>query len=297
MKTLSFIVLVFFNTVIYSQVVNPPVSGSDPNKTFFSKTPPAIGAFTPVAAGYLIYASGTTDPAFPGGFDQWQDFIEDNVKTLPVSDVDVGPYYAKSYRFIATLTPDGTFIDIDSAAFERTNTPIEVVKEITRILKMSPKWIPSKAADGKALYFRYPGEMIIPISKKTKTSTAPVTQSTKQEKPIDSSSALNQSSTANKSEPLFPGGKDAWEKYIAGFNTLANSGAPVGKYALKVSVTIDKDGKISNTKILNDPGYGSAMDAALALKQSPRWIPAMQNGKPIEVDNFTISFVFEVKEE
>ena len=57
---------------------------------------------------------------------------------------------------------------------------------------------------------------------------------------------------------------------------------------------IKKDGSISNIKILRELGAGSGAEAVRVVKLFPKWIPAMQNGKPIEVTyNLPIRFCME----
>lgn len=48
-----------------------------------------------------------------------------------------------------------------------------------------------------------------------------------------------------------------------------------------VAFTVEKDGSLTDVKILKDIGYGAGAEAVKAIKKSPRWSPAMQNGKPV----------------
>ena len=57
---------------------------------------------------------------------------------------------------------------------------------------------------------------------------------------------------------------------------------------------IEKDGSLSDIKVLRDIGYGTGDEAIRVLKISPKWIPGKQNNKevrtlyslPIPVNNF-----------
>lgn len=42
---------------------------------------------------------------------------------------------------------------------------------------------------------------------------------------------------------------------------------------------IEKDGSLSNIKIIRDPGFGIGIQVLAILKKSPKWKPGMQNGK------------------
>lgn len=46
-----------------------------------------------------------------------------------------------------------------------------------------------------------------------------------------------------------------------------------------VTFIVDKDGKVSDVKAENDPGYGTKEEAIRVIKKGPNWIPANQNGK------------------
>lgn len=85
-------------------------------------------------------------------------------------------------------------------------------------------------------------------------------------------------------EAKFPGGIDAWRTFLVEHvhvTVAANHKAPPGNYTVEVSFMVDTTGKVTNVKIDQDPGYGTADDVLKLFKHSPNWIPAMQNGKKV----------------
>lgn len=60
-----------------------------------------------------------------------------------------------------------------------------------------------------------------------------------------------------------------------------SKGAVPGTYTVKVKFIIGKDGSVSDFKALNDPGFGFAKEVVDMMKYSPKWLPAIQNGKPV----------------
>lgn len=85
-------------------------------------------------------------------------------------------------------------------------------------------------------------------------------------------------------EAKFPGGPQGWFKFLQKnihMDVPAQHGAPVGKYTVVLSFLVDTTGKISDVRVENDPGYGTAQDVLKAFKHSPNWIPAMKDGKPV----------------
>jgi periplasmic protein TonB len=85
-------------------------------------------------------------------------------------------------------------------------------------------------------------------------------------------------------EAQFEGGPGAWSRYLQknlNSNTPADNGAPPGSYSVIVQFIVDKQGNISEVKSLTNHGYGMEEEAIRAIKKGPRWIPAIQNGNPV----------------
>ncbi|MFL9481473.1 energy transducer TonB [Chitinophagaceae bacterium LWZ2-11] len=85
-------------------------------------------------------------------------------------------------------------------------------------------------------------------------------------------------------EAEFPGGKEAWRKYLERNlnNTLpSENGAAVGLYSVDLSFVVDKEGNISDIQVEHDPGFGTKEEAIRILKKSPKWNAAIQNGRKV----------------
>lgn len=90
--------------------------------------------------------------------------------------------------------------------------------------------------------------------------------------------------TSVQVEAQFPGGQDAWRKYLErnlNQQTPADNGAPTGNYTVTVSFLVDKDGNVSQVQALTDPGYGCAAEATRVISKGPKWKPAIQNGRNV----------------
>ncbi len=97
----------------------------------------------------------------------------------------------------------------------------------------------------------------------------------------------------------FPGGDTAWRKYLErnlNRDLPVINGAPPGKYAVKVSFIVDKSGKLSDVKAVNDPGYGTAQEAVRMFAKGPNWKPAAVNGKAV-VSRFEKTITFMISED
>ena len=90
--------------------------------------------------------------------------------------------------------------------------------------------------------------------------------------------------SANVKEPQFPGGIEKFYMFMGQNFKIPQEFSKQkidGKLALEFMV--EKDGSLSEFKVVKDLGYGSADEAIRVLKLSPKWIPASENGKPVRV--------------
>ncbi|WP_338408478.1 energy transducer TonB [uncultured Flavobacterium sp.] len=80
-------------------------------------------------------------------------------------------------------------------------------------------------------------------------------------------------------KPDFPGGMSKFYKYIANnYRTPEEEGL---KGKVYITFVVEKDGSLTDIKVLRDIGYGTGKEAIRVLKSSPRWSPGEQNGKKV----------------
>ena len=90
-------------------------------------------------------------------------------------------------------------------------------------------------------------------------------------------------------KPDFPGGINKFYAYF-----MKNFKGPDEELSGKIQVTfvVEKDGSVTDIKVLRDLGYGTGKEAKRVLENSPRWKPGIQNGRPVRVQyNLPISLV------
>lgn len=94
-------------------------------------------------------------------------------------------------------------------------------------------------------------------------------------------------------DPEFPGGKDSLRAFIQRnlqYPQLARDKHIEGK--VYVTFVVEKDGTITNIKVLRDIGGGCGAEAVRVVKLMPKWKPGTQRGKPVRVQyNLPINFV------
>lgn len=80
-------------------------------------------------------------------------------------------------------------------------------------------------------------------------------------------------------KPDFPGGMPAFLKYVGKNYTPPEEEGLKGK--VYVTFVVEKDGSLTDIKVLRDIGYGTGKEAIRVLKNSPKWTPGEQNGKKV----------------
>jgi periplasmic protein TonB len=88
--------------------------------------------------------------------------------------------------------------------------------------------------------------------------------------------------TKTEIDAKFPGGDSAWFTYLGNnlkYDTPINNGAPKGNYKVMIRFIVSRDGSITDVVSETNYGFGMELEAIKIIKNSPSWIPAMQNGR------------------
>jgi beta-lactamase regulating signal transducer with metallopeptidase domain len=138
----------------------------------------------------------------------------------------------------------------------------------------------------KLVISNYKKNKINEILSKEKSDT--IVWTTKGKKEFNLEIKPNQKSVYNSAEidkaPGFIGGIQAFYKFI-GENYKISDEASKNKVNGKVFITfiVEKDGSLSNLKILRDIGFGTGEEAVRVLSISPKWNPGEINNEPVSV--------------
>ena len=98
-------------------------------------------------------------------------------------------------------------------------------------------------------------------------------------KPSDENAIYNTAGIDVK--PDFPGGLQEFYKFIGKNYKTPNVKNLKGK--VFVMFVIEKDGSLTDIKVLRDIGHGTGEEAVRVLKECPKWLPGEQNGKKVRV--------------
>lgn len=83
-------------------------------------------------------------------------------------------------------------------------------------------------------------------------------------------------------EASFPGGQSAWYDFLSKnikSDVPIRHKAPAGNYTVIAQFIVDRSGQVIDAKALTNFGYGMEEEVIRVLRKSPRWTPAMQNGR------------------
>ena len=98
-----------------------------------------------------------------------------------------------------------------------------------------------------------------------------------------------------ESEPEFPGGIEKLYEYFGKnikYPALARENNLTGR--VFITFVVEKDGSISNAKVLRDIGGGCGAEAVRVAKGMPKWKPGKQQGKAVRVQ-YNLPVIFNLK--
>lgn len=97
--------------------------------------------------------------------------------------------------------------------------------------------------------------------------------------------------------PVPVDGMAAFLRYIgANYQYPAAAVKEEVKGRMLVGFVVEKDGSLSDIKVLDDLGFGTGEEAVRVVKNGPKWKSGIQNGKPVRVQ-FTLPIVLNVGED
>src|ERR1700733_3618192 len=103
--------------------------------------------------------------------------------------------------------------------------------------------------------------------------------------------------TSVEQVPEFPGGLDAFGKYLSNhikYPAVARENNTQGRVI--VQFVCEKDGSLTDIKVVRGIGDGCDEEAIRVIKASPKWSPGIQNGRPVRVA-YSVPISFTLAEE
>jgi protein TonB len=107
--------------------------------------------------------------------------------------------------------------------------------------------------------------------------------------------AATYSDGVNESEPEFPGGNEAFMKFIAK-NLKYPKGEVEAQGKVFINFIVQKDGSTTNFRVVKSLHPALDREALNVLRKMPKWKPGMQLGKPVKC-GYTVPLMFAIKED
>ena len=82
-------------------------------------------------------------------------------------------------------------------------------------------------------------------------------------------------------KPDFPGGMEKFYKFVGNNYQTPEEDGLKGK--VYVTFVVEKDGSLTDIKVIRDIGYGTGKEAIRVLNKCPKWTPGEQNGKKVRL--------------
>lgn len=98
--------------------------------------------------------------------------------------------------------------------------------------------------------------------------------------------------TSVEQAPAFPGGFEAFYNYLGqNIRYPADARAKQEQGRVIVTMTVEKDGSLTDVKVVRGVSASLDQEAIRVISASPRWSPGIQNGRPVRVQ-YTIPISF-----
>ena len=152
-------------------------------------------------------------------------------------------------------------------------------EEAARVIAGMPKWQPGMQK-GKPVRVNY---MMPVFFKLTEDQPAKPVEKSDMSK-VDMKPDKNGVYQIVEEMPQFPGGENKLMEYIAKNLTYPQEARDKGiDGRVFVAMVIEKDGSVSNVKVLRGIGGGCDEEAVRVISALPKWKPGKMNGEPVRV--------------
>lgn len=190
----------------------------------------------------------------------------DEEKVTMVDMADLAPPPPPDEPLVPPPPPPPPAPKIDEVKFVKPKVvkKEEVVEEIKTIDELKDKNVGSKDLKGQE-----DGKIVIDEP----SGDGPQTD----QKIVEDNTIYN----AVEVKPDFPGGIQKFYDFVGKNYKVPEEEDIKGK--VFVQFVVEKDGTLTDIKVIRDLGYGTGKEAIRVLKKSPKWKPGIQNGRPVRV--------------
>lgn len=233
-----------------------------------------------------IFTSVEQMPQFPGGMEKFMEYLKTNLKYPAVARQN----YVQGKVFVRFIVEkDGSLTDVKIVRGIGNGCD----EEAQRLVKSSPKWNPGiQNGTPVRVYYTLPVSfsLVVQVQQVVLTKANPNADIIIDE-PVGNADVKqvtnddpNKIYTSVEQEPLFPGGMQKLAEYLKTnlkYPAVARDNQVQGK--VFVNFIVEKDGSLTDVKIVRGIGSGCDEEAQRLIKSSPKWRPGIQNGRAVRV--------------
>lgn len=241
-------------------------------------------------------------PEFPGGVKGLQEYLGRNIK-YPAEAHAAGTQGRVIVSFI--VRKDGSISDTEIVR----SVDSYLDKEAERVIAAMPKWKPGMQR-GQAVNVKFTVPVMFRLSGPEQPKAEEIKQSDLdevvvvaydlKEEPTPGAiggkiSDPNSIFKTVETMPKFPGGTAGLMKYLARtikYPVIAQKNKEQGRVIIQM--VVDKDGSISNIKVLRSISPSLDAEAVRVVSTMPKWEPGLQGGQPVAVE-YTLPIIFRLQ--
>jgi len=215
-----------------------------------------------------VYTKVQVEASFPGGLQAWSRNISRAI-TDSIWKFTEADYGTCVLRFI--VNTDGTVSNVIATTMKGT----ELAKVSIDAIKKGPKWIPASQNGHTVAAYRLQPVTLLNPNEETKSKSSASAK-------VDTKNDTGKIYTKVEVEASFPGGLQAWSKYISRAITDSISKFTKADYGTCVlRFIVNSDGTVSDVVATTMKGTELAKVSIRAIKNGPKWIPASQSGHTV----------------
>ena len=247
-----------------------------------------------------VYQVVDQKPEFPGGMEAMMQYVVDNIK-YPQDAINEGKSGRVFVSFVVEKDGSISNVKVMKGICE------SIDKEAVRVVSSMPRWY-AGMHKGEPVRVSY----TLPIKFQARdltgdgeTDAAMVRMEDKDGHSYHIDKSVETDKTKMKPDkngvysivdemPKFPDGEQAMMKYLADnikYPKKAKDNNIEGR--VFVNFVVEKDGSISEVKVLRGIGGGCDEEAVRVINSMPKWKPGKQEGKPVRV-YYTIPIFFKL---
>ena len=231
-----------------------------------------------------IYQIVDQMPEFPGGTEALLKFVANNVKyPEKAKDEEISGRVFISF----VIEKDGSVSNVEV----KRGIGGGCDEEAVRVIKSLPNWKPG-IKDGKPVRVSYMMPINFKLTDDTPTKSVKKTEANKPDMKPNADGVYQ----IVEEMPCFPGGDQKLMEYIANNINYPQEARDKGiEGRVFIRMVIEKDGSVSNVKLLRGIGGGCDEEAERVIKSMPKWKPGMMKGEPVPV-SYQIPINFKLAE-